>query len=154
MSALKEVKPRRNIKGYKIFYPDKKAKLLRSVKHGLTGKPDYILRNGNLMIPLELKSGNLNGAGVPREGDLMQLIAYFVIIKEEFGIKPRQGRLIYRDTMFIVKNKWRFRRRLFKTLHEMRNMLENGVIARKPKPGFMKCKYCICRETVCELNKS
>jgi CRISPR-associated exonuclease Cas4 len=103
------------------------------------------------MIPVELKSGSLNGSGVPREGDLMQLVAYFIIIKDEFGNKPRQGRLIYGDTMFIVKNRWRLRRRLLKTLREMREMLENGRAAKEPEPEFVKCRHCICRETVCEF---
>ncbi|MDR1705350.1 MAG: CRISPR-associated protein Cas4 [Clostridiales bacterium] len=163
MSAVKEVKPRLNIMGYSLFYADKKSgsgengvihsRLLRSERHGLTGKPDYIFKRGRRMIPVELKSGALNGAGVPYEGDVMQLAAYFIIIKDEFGRKPRQGRLIYSDTMFIIKNRWRLRRRLLKTLRGMREMLAGGVAARDPEPGFAKCRYCVCRETVCEFHE-
>jgi CRISPR-associated exonuclease Cas4 len=162
MSAVKEVKPRLNIAGYSLLYADKKAgfgekgviysRLLRSEKHGLTGKPDYIFKRGRRMIPVELKSGALSGAGVPYEGDVMQLAAYFIIIKEEFGKKPRQGRLIYSDTMFIIKNRRRLRRRLINTLREMREMLAGGASARYPEPGFAKCRYCVCRETVCEFH--
>lgn len=155
---IRRVKPRLHIRGHKLFYTDKKtgarkegviySRLLRSESCGLTGKPDYIFRRGRRMIPVELKSGTCGGEIY--EGDLMQLVAYFIIIKDEFGVKPRQGRLIYNDAMFIVKNRRRLRKRLFCTLYEMREMLAtDGASAGEVEPSFAKCRSCICRETVC-----
>ncbi|MCL2702416.1 MAG: Dna2/Cas4 domain-containing protein [Defluviitaleaceae bacterium] len=162
MFSVKEVKPKLRIRGYRLFYADRKAdrkadrddsviygRLLRSERHGLSGKPDFIFNRGNKFIPVELKSGKLNGAGEPRPGDLMQLVSYFVIIQGEFGRKPRQGRLIYGDTMFIIKNRRKLRRRLFRTMSEMRRALESGGPAADAAREYHKCRYCNCRETVC-----
>ena len=159
IQMIKEVKPRLKIRGYRLFYADKKAgkdediiygKLLTSEKHGLTGKPDFVFKRGRKLVPVELKSGKLNGLGHPHRGDLMQLTAYFVILHDLFGLKPRQGRLIYADTMFVVKNKWRLRRDLFKTIGEMRRTLANEGPENPPERDYMKCRFCLCRETVCE----
>jgi len=123
---IKEAKPRLKIRGYQVFYEDKKAgaRLLRSEKYNLTGKPDFIFKRGRKYIPGELKSGKLKGSGEPRPGDMMQLAAYFLIIPGEFGRMPRQGRLIYGDTMFIIKNRRRLRKRLISIISEMNRTLE------------------------------
>jgi len=146
--AAKEVKPKLKIYGYHQFYKD--GKLLYCEKYGLSGKPDFIFKRHNKYIPVELKSGKLKGAGKPRLGDLMQLVAYFFIIHSEFGKMPRQGRLIYGDTMFIVKNRRRLRKQFLGILSEMKSVLEYGCEFDDVEQSFSKCKYCICRETVCE----
>lgn len=158
MKAIKKVKPQLHIPGESLFYADKQhsrfknrviyGKLLRCEKHGLTGKPDYIFKRGRRLVPVELKSGAAKGLDAPRDGDLLQLAAYFVIVKSAFRTKPRFGRLVYGDCMFIVKNSGRLRRRLFRTVRAMRGMLaaETPPLA---EPGFVKCRYCVCRETVC-----
>ena len=46
-----------------------------SHKHGLTGKPDYIRKEGDQLIPVELKSRSVSAAG-PYYGEVLQLAAY------------------------------------------------------------------------------
>jgi hypothetical protein len=52
--------------------------------HGLTGKPDYILREGEELIPVEHKSRLMSAAGA-YEGEILQLAAYCLLVEERFG---------------------------------------------------------------------
>ncbi len=149
------------VRGYILFYTDQKvekreegviySKLLESERYGIKGKPDYILksRNGNKYLPIELKSGVIGDLDMPKEGDLMQLVMYFLIIEDLYGIRPKEGRLIYKDSMFIIKNTTGLRKQLIEVLEDMKDMLNTGKGF--IDPGFIKCKHCMCRGTVCEF---
>lgn len=152
-------KPKLSIFGYKTIYSDTKDKfsgkdvksnILDSEKYGLRGKPDYIFKSkfSKSLIPIELKSGSVKDEKRPYQGDLMQLVAYFLIIEDVYGIRPRQGRIIYKDAMFIVKNSYSLKRELLSTVASMRKMLVTGE--GEARPSFIKCRYCICNGTVCE----
>ena len=124
------------------------CKLLYSVKDNLRGKPDFIFKSRitGRLIPMELKSGKAGGE--PNYGDVMQLAAYFVIIEEAMGKRPKKGYLRYKNAMFAVKNSGRLRKELRAVLADMRNMLGNGE--GKASPSFVNCRYCVARDTVCE----
>lgn len=157
---MTKTKPALHINGYELFYSDQKsedkiegviyAKLLHSDIHNISGKPDYIYRkkNGTKLIPVELKSGVIGDSDTPRQGDLMQLVAYFIIIEDVYGLRPKQGRLIYKDYMFIIKNTQKVRKELLAILWDMRDMLQTGE--GEANNAFVQCKHCLCRETVCE----
>ncbi|MDE6357344.1 MAG: CRISPR-associated protein Cas4, partial [Eubacteriales bacterium] len=127
------------------------SKLLYSEKYNLTGKPDYIYKKGNVYFPVELKSGTIKNESLPHQGDFLQLIAYFLILEDLYGAKIKKGKLIYSDYSFIIKNNKRNKKILLKTLKEMRNMLQTGK--GKPVCNFAHCKYCVCKQTVCEYYK-
>ncbi len=151
-----------DVPNYFIFYQDSKSddndiiqsRLLESTEYNLKGKPDYILKHKNKdkFIPIELKSGKIKDDLMPHEGDFLQLITYFILIEEEFGRKPKYGKLIYSDYMFIVKNKKKYKKRLLKVVKNMRTMLVTGKCS-NVKPSFNKCRYCLCNNTVCEVKK-
>lgn len=156
--------PETHIKGYEILYTDQKgdfdrtkvvvSEMIVSDKYGLRGKPDYIYINKSKtdLIPVELKSGKIKDNKTPYIGDMMQLIAYFLMIEDKLTIKPREGRIIYKDYMFIIKNTKEFREHLLKTMEDMNNMLDTGES--DVSPSFVKCKHCMCNGTVCEFCKS
>jgi CRISPR-associated exonuclease Cas4 len=121
--------------------------LLTDDKYRLQGKPDMIYRRGNTYLPIELKSGSAEKE--PRDSDILQLAVYFRLVEAEYGVRPRRGRLIYRDAMFIIKNNRALRKRLLSTLSEMRGMLENPEAVSPAERAFAKCRYCNCRGTVC-----
>lgn len=160
---LKKTKIKFNEKRYKIFYQDSKSsdeniitnRLLVSKKYGLKGKPDFILRHNkkDLYIPIELKSGNIKDEIEPHLGDFLQLITYFILIEDEFGKKPKYGKLIYNDYMFIVPNTNKYKKQLLMTLKDMRALLKTGQ-ADNCSTSFIKCKNCLCNNTVCEVNKN
>lgn len=145
----------------KLIYIDKQeevkqkgvtyGKLLRSEKYGLSGKPDYIYKLGNELIPLELKSSKVEGNS-PLYKDVMQLAAYFLIIEEVYGGKVSRGRIVYQNTMFEVYNRRQLKKELLELMKNMR-MMENGSFFPDVKPSYAMCRYCPCRGTVCELYK-
>lgn len=151
-SAVIVKEPRHGVPGAQMIYSDEDDnKLLVSEKYDLQGKPDYIFQTlfGGSYIPVELKSTKLkDDENYPREGDLMQLVAYFLIIEDVYGKRPKQGRLIYKNRMFIIKNTRALRRQINKYLKEMRQMINTGKGV--AEPSFPKCRNCVCRETVCE----
>ncbi|HHX59813.1 MAG TPA: CRISPR-associated protein Cas4 [Epulopiscium sp.] len=148
--AIKQ--PRHGIPGAQIIYSDEEDNtLLVSEKYDLQGKPDYIFQTllGGSYIPVELKSTKLKqDEYYPHEGDLMQLVAYFLIIEDVYGKRPKQGRLIYKNKMFIIKNTGSLRRQIKRHLKEMRRMIKTGKGT--ALPSFPKCRNCVCRGTVCE----
>jgi CRISPR-associated exonuclease Cas4 len=146
--------------GYRLIYSDTRgkhagahvlaSKLLRSEKDDISGKPDYIYKHRflNQYIPVEVKSGAVKDSAQPHTGDLLQLGAYFLIIEEVFGVRPRQGRLLYKDAGFIIRNTGRLRKEVRATLYAMRRMLKDGKGT--PNVSYVNCRHCVLRGTLCE----
>ncbi|MFV0503021.1 MAG: PD-(D/E)XK nuclease family protein [Lachnospirales bacterium] len=144
--------------GYKIFYSDSNTdncqicnKLLKSKKYLLQGKPDLILKHFqcNNYVVVELKSGSSLKDKKPKSNDLMQLVTYFLITEDLFK-KPKFGKLIYSDCMYIVKNTWYLRFKLKRIISQMNRMLVTG--SGKCEPNFNHCKNCLCK-AVCKFYK-
>ena len=137
----------------KLIYTDEKGgKLLRAPQYGIQGKPDYIFQKWftRRLVPFEIKSGVCK-EGFPHEGDLMQLVAYFLIIEEVYDKRPHYGRLVYSNTTFKVRNTRHLRNQLKRTVKAMQIMYEKGGLCKvDAEPSYLKCKNCICQQTVCE----
>ena len=61
----------------------------------LTGKPDYLVKKGNQVIPVEVKTGH-----APREPypwHIAQLVAYCALVERIYGTRPAHGILHYAD---------------------------------------------------------
>lgn len=155
---IKKCKPKLPSFPYKLFYTDEKnfksddvicSKLLVSEKHNLCGKPDFVYKNifTGKLIPVELKSAKLGKKKFPRQGDLMQLATYFIILADEFEINPRCGFLIYDDSAFRIKNNSKLRRQVLSSVQNMRQMLKTG--SHPHKKNYAVCRNCLC-SCVCE----
>lgn len=139
----------------RIIYSDENGgKLLVSETYGVQGKPDFIFKSllSRKLIPFEIKSGQCKEPH-PHEGDLMQLVAYFIIIEEVYGQRPSYGKLVYQNKTFTVRNTRALRLRLRQTLRQMHRMLE-GRCSLEPDPSFIKCRNCVCHHTVCEWGET
>lgn len=134
-----------------IYTDEKGTKLLIAPKIDLQGKPDYIFKTWlrGKYVPLEIKSGVVKD-DEPHEGDLMQLVAYFLIIKEVYGKKPPYGKLVYKNKTFKVRNTLALRMTLQRYLRQMREMLK-GQMDVEVEASYIKCRNCICQHTVCEV---
>ena len=135
---------------YRCIYEDGRGgKLLYSQKHNLRGKPDFIYKNifTGGFIPVELKSGDISDS--PRHGDMMQLAAYFLIIEDAMGKRPKKGYLRYKNATFKVKNTSKLRKMLLTIVQDMRKMLETGT--GHAAPSFVHCRYCVAKDTVCDF---
>jgi len=152
--SIKKKRVRLPMWPYKLFYTDTKlnkkkfkSRILISKKYNLTGKPDFIYKNifTHSLIPIELKSYKSNfykNNYSPYYNDLAQLICYFIILENYFKKKPRVGLLIYRDCMFVIKNKKKFREKIICVLNNMRKILINNKIITQ----YAKRKDCnICK---------
>ena len=160
---IQKLTARDDVLGYALIYADQKqggrgeedfGKLLYSAKYELQGRPDYIFQNRitKKIVPVELKSSEIDEADMPNHGDLLQLGAYFLILEDVYGQKPPFGRIVYQDYMFEIKNTAKIRNEVLDTMKEMRDMLQYGV--GKAKPSFATCRPCVCNGTVCQFSET
>lgn len=158
---IKKKKIQQGIPGYVLFYADQKGgtkgsdfgKLLYASRYDLQGKPDYIFKRrwGRHMVPVEIKSGTIGADSKPHPGDRLQLATYFLIIEDVYGVRPRYGRLLYRDAMFVIRNTGDIRREVRRTVARMRKMLRDGQgVANN---SYVTCRHCLCKDTVCKFSQ-
>lgn len=86
-----------------IIYSDpgtwkKNTKALYDASLGLTGKPDYLIRQGDAIIPAEVKSGYAPRS--PYDSHVMQLAAYCLLVETTYGVRPPYAILRYRNRTF------------------------------------------------------
>lgn len=89
--------------------------LLVSPRHRLHGRPDYLLRRGRQVIPVELKPTQ----DAPYPSALLQLAAYCLLVEERYG-RPSHGLLVLRDRVETVPYDDVRRAELLATLAAMR----------------------------------
>jgi len=116
------------------------ARPLFSRQHRLTGKPDYLVREGRAIIPVEVKSSRAP-AGGPRESHMLQLAAYCLLVEEMERVRPAYGIVKYADEAFRVDNTPALRRALTETLDTMRRDLARGG-AQRSHSDPARCRRC------------
>ncbi len=137
----------------KMIYTDATGgKLLVCRTLNIQGKPDYIFENyiTSKLIPLELKSSTLK-ADLPYDGDLYQLIVYFLIIEAVYKKKPPYGMLVYSNKSFRVRNTAALRKQAKSQIKDMRLMLDGASVISDCYQSYAKCRYCTARKTVCSM---
>lgn len=97
---------------------------LFSRQHGVTGKPDYLINDGENIVPIELKSSNAPRDGRPRLGHVLQLATYCLLIEENYGTRPSYGIIKYADQQFAVDYDNALEAQLLDIIAEMRDSLE------------------------------
>jgi len=70
------------------------ARPLVSRRYGLIGKPDYLVETPDGLIPVEVKSRPCPPTG-PRVADLIQLMAYCILVEDKFRRRPPHGIIAY-----------------------------------------------------------
>ena len=91
--------------GGQIIYSDTSTwepleKPLYDNRLDLSGKPDYLIRQGNSIIPVEVKSSRIDQA--PYDSHVFQLAAYCRLVEAEFGKRPTHGILHYPQKTFQI----------------------------------------------------
>jgi len=116
---------------------------LFSNRYRLTGRPDYLVRSREGVIPVEVKSGA--APAQPYPAHLLQLAAYCLLVEEQEGRSPPYAILKYDDRAFEVDNTTALRRELLNTLDAMRRDLDARRVDRShEEPG--RCQNCGYRE--------
>lgn len=91
--------------GGKVIYADTDrwqavAKPLYDPVTQLTGKPDYLVKQGKEIIPVEVKSGRTPED--PYDSHIFQLAAYCLLVQREYGVRPSHGIIHYKKRTFAV----------------------------------------------------
>jgi CRISPR-associated exonuclease Cas4 len=104
----------------------------------LVGRPDRIVRQGETLIPEEWKS-----AKRVNQGHKLQLGTYFLLIEDEFGVRPPFGVIVLGDGKRVeVKNTEALRLEVLaiaeKIRQHRRNIAEEIPVRQPPA----KCRAC------------
>jgi len=111
----------------------------------LVGRPDYLVDQGDgLLIPVELKSGRSPAA--PREGHVLQLAAYCLLVQENYGVRPAYGILQYKDKAFAIDYTEDLEEDLLDLLAEMRQGMFQGELDRDHN-DWTRCAACGLRNS-------
>ena len=113
----------------------------------LTGKPDYLVREGAGYIPVEVKSARAPASG-PYAAHVYQLMAYGVLVAEAYGRRPAYGLIKYADKITRVNFTPALESELIELLEAMRANAEAEEVARSHSSAA-RCRACGFRE-VCE----
>ena len=116
---------------------------LVSRRHGLVGKPDYIVEGGGKVRPVEVKPNRR--AETPYLSDVLQLAAYRLLIEDAWGKSPPSGLLRYADRTFEVDWTPALREVLIETLGAMRDDLHAANVDRDHNEAG-RCAACGVRE--------
>jgi CRISPR-associated exonuclease Cas4 len=112
---------------------------------GLSGKPDYLVRNGDSNIPVELKAGR--APLQPYPGHILQLAAYCHLAGEIYGQRPKYGIIKYADKSFAIDFDSRLENQLLDVLAEMRRCEHHTPDRSHESPR--RCRACGHRE-ICD----
>jgi CRISPR-associated exonuclease Cas4 len=113
---------------------------LFSRRYQLAGKPDYLVREGRTIIPVEVKSSRAPADG-SRASHVLQLAAYCLLVEETEGVRPAYGIVKYADRAFRVDNTPTLRRSLIETLDAMQRDLARGK-SRRSHTDPARCRRC------------
>lgn len=95
----------------------------------LSGKPDYLVKSGAAIIPVEVKSGPAPGR--PYASHLLQLAAYCLLVEEAYETRPSHGMIKYGDRTVRVGYGVELEEELVQTLRQMRADLAAGHASRR-----------------------
>lgn len=92
---------------------------LFSKTYQLTGKPDYLVKDGRNLIPVEVKARA--APDTPYLSHVMQLAAYCLLVEDVLSAPAPYGYVHYRDKTFHVDFTPSLRAELLQLLSEMRD---------------------------------
>lgn len=106
---------------------------------GLTGKPDYLIRDGGEIIPVEVKSSRAPSA--PYDGHIYQLAAYCLLVEKVYQQTPSHGLIHYPGKTFRVEFTPDLREDTLRLISEMhRNERSRNIPRNHCQP--QRCQTC------------
>jgi len=123
---------------------------LLSLRHGLTGKPDYLVETNDGLVPVELKSRECPRSG-PYAADAAQLTAYCVLVEDATSASPTHGIVQYVDRPWRIPYNRDSREQVLQILGQIRDARATQSVHRNhTQPG--RCRACgfrsICDERI------
>jgi len=135
--------------GGKVVYSDTKdwgpvEKPFYDPMLGLTGKPDYVVQEGDQMIPVEVKSSRRTGS--PYDSHIYQLAAYCYLVERETGKRPHYGILHYPTRTFRIDYTEELESALLELIAEIRYQ-ERRTVVNRSHESPQRCARCGYQET-------
>jgi CRISPR-associated exonuclease Cas4 len=145
-NKAKKIKLDNSIQNGKIIYSDlnKPEKAIFSKRYKIIGKPDYILKKDEYLIPVELKTGK---HFLSKKNHIYQVAAYCQILEDYYNCYVPYGILVYKDTkkQFKIKYDPKLRFELLSIIKEMRKYKNFDSIQRNHF-DIKKCINCSLRK--------
>lgn len=126
----------------------RQERALVSRKYGLTGRPDYLVRTREGIVPVEAKSARRPASSVPYDSHLMQLAAYCLLVEDQLGVSVPFGLIRYSDGGVRVEYTQGLRETLIELLDEIREAREADDVHRTHDQR-QRCAACGFRD-VCD----
>ncbi len=139
--------------GGRIIYTDtdgwgKVERPLYNRELNLTGKPDYLVRQGKTVIPVEVKSGRAPES--PYDSHIFQVASYCLLVEKTYGKRPPYGIIHYQDRDFAIDYTPELEFALMDLLAEMQRDEYRKDIDRSHEQAA-RCGGCGFRE-ICDQN--
>ena len=94
----------------------------------ITGRPDYLVKLGKRIVPVELKSSRVKDK--PYKGHIYQLAAYCHLVSASFNQRPEYGLLRYPTIRFKIEYCDELEDELKSTMDEMRALEQQNNVTR------------------------
>jgi CRISPR-associated exonuclease Cas4 len=139
------------IPGGRVIYIDtnqwgKVEKPLYDPELRLTGKPDYLVKQGKLVIPIEVKSRQ--APRVPYDSHIYQLVAYCLLVAREYGTRPPHGIIHYANKNFAIDFTAELEGEVQSIIQEMQGRTNHSPVDRSHDDG-KRCQHCGYR-SICD----
>ena len=124
----------------------KETPLLKSIEHNLAGRPDYLIKENEMRIPVEVKTGRRPRA--PFFSHVLQIGAYCLLSEETFQRKPTHGQIRYGFDNEPHDVKWDpdLRALVLEKLEDMNDILKGKTGAHRNHKRVGKCNSCSRRK--------
>ncbi|MGD2251991.1 MAG: CRISPR-associated protein Cas4 [Anaerolineales bacterium] len=113
----------------------------------LTGRPDYLVKQGERLVPVEVKSGH--GGASPYPAHVLQLAAYCLLVEATYRTRPAYGIIRYTNRSFEVDYSPSLENRLLDVVAEIRRAEARGAPGRSHESAG-RCRACGYRNA-CDL---
>lgn len=110
---------------------------LTSSRLGLTGRPDRLIKMDGSVIPEEWKSSRRL-----RDSHLAQLAVYFLLIEDEFGVRPPYGFVVCAGTQYRVENTAELRAWVLDMVGKIRAARATVTVSLPVAPAPAQCRSC------------
>jgi CRISPR-associated exonuclease Cas4 len=119
------------------------SRVLRSARHGISGKPDYLVVEGGSVAPVELKPSR--DSDRPWLRDVVQLAAYCLLVEETHERFAGYGYLRYSHRTFRIEFTDTMRAEVLRTAEALRgDLTATDVDPNHTDPR--RCARCALRE--------
>lgn len=120
--------------------------VLKSRKYNLAGRPDYMIKENNLRIPVEVKTGRRPKA--PFFSHILQIGAYCLLSEETFRTSPSHGQIRYGFESEPHNVVWepKLKTLVLEKIEEMNDILEGRTKAHRNHKRVGKCNNCSRRK--------